>query len=110
MSGKRVTGSNKGVGSFSGSIDTFKEPSWRRYRESGRTFKRGDLVTLAPEFRYTVSITEPDMGRYIGIVIEEYSNREYVVFWTAQPLVTSQYKGMYNGDHLVKLEHAVDLE
>lgn len=109
MSGKRATDSTKGVDTFSGSMDTFKEPSWRKYREYGRTFKRGDLVTLAPEFRYSISMMEPDMGRYIGIVIQEYSNREYVVVWTAQPLATNRYKGMYNGDHLVKLEHAVDL-
>ena len=106
MSGKRAADSQKGVDTFSGSIKTFKPPRWNTGMR--RSFEKGDLVTLAPEFRYSIATSTPDWGRYIGIVVEAYANREYIVVWTTQPLVMGHKQGMYNGDHLVKIEHAPD--
>jgi len=107
MSGKRAADLQKDVDTFSGSINTFKPPRWNTDTVY-RSFAKGDLVTLAPEFRYKISTSTPDWGRYIGIVIEAYANREYIVVWTTQPLVIGHKQGMYNGDHLVKIEHAPD--
>ena len=92
------------ISTYSGSIDTFKEARWNR--TYCRTFKVGDLVTLSGEFRHSITMVEPDLGRYIGVIVQAYSNREYIVKWTRQPLVNSITEGMYNGDHLIKLEHA----
>ena len=71
-----------------------------------REFIKGDLVTLAPEFRYSIAVARPDFGRYVGIVVEAYANREYMVVWTNQPLAMGHKKGMFNGDHLIKVENA----
>ena len=95
------------ISAYSGSADTFKEPKWKR-SHLARHFKLGDLVTLAPEFRYSITspVTGLDFGRYVGIVIETFSNREYMVVWTIHPLVIGHKKGMFNGDHLIKVENA----
>ena len=69
-----------------------------------RAFELGDLVTLSPNFRYSIAITEVDFGRYIGIVTQAYSNYEYMVVWTSRPSHMSK-QGLFNGDHLVKLEY-----
>ena len=73
-----------------------------------RTFKVGDLVTLAPTFRYSITTTTVDFGRYIGIVTHVYSNHEYMVIWTSHPLtaVRTFRQGMFAGDHLIKVENA----
>lgn len=107
MSGKRASDSQKVVNTFSGSIDTFKPSRWNA-DTLRRSFKKGDLVTLAPEFRYSIATSTPDWGTYIGIVVEAFANREYIVVWTTQPLAIGHKQGMYNGDHLVKIEKAPD--
>jgi len=66
-----------------------------------RKFIIGDLVTIAPDFRNTV--LDFDFERYIGIVISTPEENEYVVRWTNSP-VNNHYKGMWHGDHLVKVE------
>ena len=71
-----------------------------------RTFTIGDLVTIAPDFRNTV--LDFDFERYIGIVMSIPEPNEYVVYWTSSP-VNNYYKGMWCGDHLVKVEY-YDLE
>ncbi len=90
---------------YSGSIDTFKKPRWAR--GTRRSFELGDLVTLAPEFRFSIARTAPDFGRYVGIVVETFANCEYLVVWTNHPLVISKFtKGLFNGDHLLLVEKA----
>jgi len=99
------SGSSKTFRSYREGIEDFQPPRW----ESGvgyRTFELGDLVTLSPEFRYSVAISRPDFGRYIGIVVQAYANREYVVHWTTQPLINMPARSMFNGDHLILVEHA----
>ena len=54
-----------------------------------RTFVVGDLVTIAPYFRNTVL---------------DFDFEKYIVYWTNSP-VNNYYKGMWNGDHLVKIEN-----
>ena len=49
-----------------------------------------------------------DFERYIGIVMNTPEENEYVVYWTNSP-VNNYYKGMWCGDHLVKVED-YDLE
>ena len=66
-----------------------------------RTFVVGDLVTIAPDFRNTV--LDFDFERYIGIIINTPEDNEYVVYWTNSP-VNNYYKGMWSGDHLVRIE------
>ena len=66
-----------------------------------RTFVIGDLVTIAPDFRNTV--LDFDFERYIGIVIKQPVANEYVVYWTNSP-ISNYYKGLWSGDHLVKVE------
>ena len=66
-----------------------------------RTFVVGDLVTIAPDFRNTV--LDFDFERYIGIVINTPEDNEYIVYWTNSP-VNNYYKGMWSGDHLVRIE------
>ena len=66
-----------------------------------RSFVIGDLVTIAPDFRNTV--LDFDFERYIGIIIKTPDDNEYVVYWTNSP-VQNYYKGMWSGDHLVKIE------
>ena len=90
---------------YSGSISTFQKPRWAR--GTRRTFELGDLVTLAPEFRFSIARGGPDFGRYMGIVIETFANCEYLVVWTNHPLVISKFtKGLFNGDHLLLVEKA----
>jgi hypothetical protein len=72
-----------------------------------RVFEVGDLVTLAPDFRYSIAMITVDFGKYIGIVTQAYTNREYMVVWTSHPL-TAFSKGMFNGDHLIKVENVDD--
>lgn len=108
MSGKRAPDSQRGVDTFSGSMDTFQPPRWQRGIVA-RSFELGDLVTLAPEFRYSIANTQSgvDFGRYMGIIVEAYANREYMVVWTNHPLIISKFtRGMFNGDHLIKVENA----
>ena len=95
---------NARVTAYSGSADTFKPPRWARGLR--RSFKLGDLVTLAPEFRYSIAIAQPDFGRYVGIVIRAYANAEYMVGWPNQPIVYGMKQGMFSGDHLLKVENA----
>lgn len=97
---------NARISAYSGSVDTFQPPRWTRGLR--RSFELGDLVTLAPEFRYSITTTVGvDFGRYVGIVVEAYSNREYLVIWTNHPLVISKFKtGLFNGDHLLLVENA----
>ncbi len=66
-----------------------------------RSFVIGDLVTIAPDFRNTV--LDFDFERYIGIVIKTPKANEYVVYWTNSP-INNYYKGMWSGDHLIKVE------
>ncbi len=66
-----------------------------------RTFVVGDLVTIAPHFRN--SVLDFDFERYIGIIVSTPEENEYVVHWTNSP-VQNYYKGMWCGDHLVKVE------
>jgi len=66
-----------------------------------RTFSVGDLVTIAPDFRNTV--LDFDFEKYIGIIMSTPEENEYTVYWTSSP-TNSYYKGMWNGDHLVKVE------
>lgn len=98
---------NARVSAYSGSNDTFQPPRWNRGIR--RSFALGDLVTLAPEFRYSIATSTHgiDFGRYVGIVIQTYANREYMVTWTNHPLVVHKFTtGMFNGDHLIKVENA----
>jgi len=67
-----------------------------------RTFVVGDLVTIAPDFRN--SVLDFDFEKYVGIIVSAYDDNEYTVHWTSSP-VSNYYKGMWNGDHLVKVEH-----
>tara|TARA_R100000152_G_C6662379_1_gene100928 strand:+ start:221 stop:553 length:333 start_codon:yes stop_codon:yes gene_type:complete len=93
------------LSAFSGSVGTFKPPRWTRGIR--REFELGDLVTLAPEFRYSITMTTgPDMGRYIGIITQTYANREYMVVWTSHPMQIANKHGLFNGDHLIKVENA----
>ena len=71
-----------------------------------RTFVIGDLVTISPDFRN--SVLDFDFEKYIGIVMNTPEENEYVVYWTNSP-VNNYYKGMWCGDHLVKVED-YDLE
>ena len=66
-----------------------------------RTFVIGDLVTISPDFRNAV--LDFDFERYIGIIVSIPEENEYVVYWTNSP-VQNYYKGMWTGDHLVKLD------
>jgi len=66
-----------------------------------RTFTIGDLVTIAPDFRNTV--LDFDFERYIGIIVNKPEDNEYVVHWTNSP-INSYYKGMWSGDHLIRVE------
>ncbi len=66
-----------------------------------RTFIIGDLVTIAPDFRNTT--LDFDFEKYIGIIMSTPEENEYTVYWTSSP-TNSYYKGMWNGDHLVKIE------
>ena len=66
-----------------------------------RTFIIGDLVTISPDFRNTA--LDFDFERYIGIVVSMPEDNEYVVHWTSSP-INNYYKGMWSGDHLVKVE------
>ncbi len=66
-----------------------------------RTFIVGDLVTVAPDFRNTV--LDFDFERYIGIITNVPDDNEYIVYWTSAPN-NNYYKGMWSGDHLVKIE------
>lgn len=105
MGSKRVT-DPLSTGGVSGSIEVSETPRRWNSRTLMREFVKGDLVTLAPEFRYSIAISRPDLGRYVGIVVEAYANGEYMVVWTNQPLVYGSKKGMFNGDHLLKVENA----
>lgn len=69
-----------------------------------RAFEVGDLVTLSPDFRYSLTMSTVDFGKYIGIIVEAYVNREYMVVWTNHPL-SAFTRGMFNGDHLIKVEN-----
>ena len=96
------------VSAYSGSADTFSSPRWKR-KVVSRSFELGDLVTLAPEFRYSIASSTGgvDFGRYVGIITQTYVNREYMVVWTSHPLVISRFtSGLFNGDHLTKVENA----
>ena len=66
-----------------------------------RQFVIGDLVTIAPDFRN--GVTDFDFEKYLGIVVESPEENEYVVYWTRSPSI-SPYRGMWNGDHLVRVE------
>ena len=66
-----------------------------------RTFVVGDLVTIAPDFRNTV--LDFDFERYIGIIVGAPEDNEYLVRWTNSH-TQNFYKGMWSGDHLVKVE------
>lgn len=66
-----------------------------------RTFAIGDLVTISPHFRN--SVLDFDFERYIGIIVKRPEDNEYIVYWTNSP-VQNYYKGMWCGDHLVKIE------
>ena len=66
-----------------------------------RHFVVGDLVTIAPGFRNT--IVDFDFEKYMGIIVGTPEENEYVVHWTTSPSVTA-YRGMWNGDHLVRVE------
>ena len=66
-----------------------------------RTFIVGDLVTIAPDFRN--NIFDFDFEKYIGIVVSIPEENEYVIYWTKSP-TPNHYRGMWNGDHLVKVE------
>ncbi len=105
MGGKRATDSFKPYSeALSGSIESFKEPSWVHSRQLRREFVLGDLVTLAPDYQRGIAASVFS-ERYIGIVTEAYSNHEYTVVWTTRP----RYMGsssMYSGDHLIKIEYA----
>lgn len=72
-----------------------------------RVFEVGDLVTLAPDFRYSIAMINVDLGKYIGIVTQAYTNREYMVVWTSHPL-SALSEGMFNGDHLIRIENVDD--
>jgi hypothetical protein len=72
-----------------------------------RVFEVGDLVTLSPDFRYSIARATVDFGRYIGIITKAFSNREYMVVWTNHPLHAFN-EGMFNGDHLIKVENVDD--
>ena len=66
-----------------------------------RTFVIGDLVTISPDFRN--SVLDFDFERYIGIIVKTPEDNEYIVYWTNSP-VQNYYKGMWSGDHLIKVE------
>jgi len=66
-----------------------------------RVFTVGDLVTISPGFRN--SVLDFDFDRYIGIIISCPEENEYTVYWTTSP-VNNYYKGMWSGDHLVRVE------
>ncbi len=66
-----------------------------------RTFVVGDLVTIAPDFRNT--IMDFDFDKYIGVVLQIPEENEYIIYWTTSP-INNYYKGMWSGDHLVRVE------
>jgi len=66
-----------------------------------RTFVVGDLVTIAPDFRN--SVLDFDFEKYIGIIVGIPEENEYTIHWTNSP-ISNYYKGMWCGDHLVKVE------
>jgi len=66
-----------------------------------RQFIIGDLVTIAPGFR--TSITDFDFEKYIGIILKSFDDNEYIVYWTTSP-IKDYHRGMWSGDHLVKIE------
>jgi hypothetical protein len=66
-----------------------------------RIFTVGDLVTISPGFRS--SVLDFDFEKYIGIIINNPEENEYTVYWTNSP-ANNYYKGMWNGDHLVRVE------
>lgn len=77
-----------------------------------RDYVIGDLVTIAPEFRYDFDIHQ---RQYIGIIVETLEeNNEYVVHWTSSPTNRydidnpNQYRGLWNGAHLIKIEDYTD--
>jgi hypothetical protein len=80
-----------------------------------RDYMIGDLVTIAPEFRYDYDIHQ---RQYIGIIVETLEeNNEYVVHWTSAPGTPAnrydidngpQYRGLWNGAHLIKVEDYAD--
>ena len=104
---------------FSGSASTVSginvvqlEPRWVR-GVIAREFAVGDLVTLAPDYRYSALYAPIGYtDRYVGIVTAAYANREYLVAWTSHPSFratvpsTPGHGGMYSGDHLLKIEFA----
>lgn len=93
------------IGDDSGE-EKFTEPQWKKDRDVRRTFEKGDLVTLSPDFRHSLTFGEVDFEKYRGIVVEAYSNYEYIVVWTSHP-PHAMSQGMFNGDHLLKLEHTI---
>jgi hypothetical protein len=73
-----------------------------------REFTVGDLVTIAPEFRefrseFRHGTTKFNFEKYMGIVVENPEDGEYVVYWTQAP-IRSPYRGVWSGDHLVRVE------
>lgn len=76
-----------------------------------RDYVIGDLVTIAPEFRYDYDIHQ---RQYIGIVVETVGeSNDYIVHWTSSPGTPSrrhdidngpQYRGLWSGSHLIKVE------
>ena len=77
--------------------------------DTDEQFELGDLVTLSPNFRYSIALTEVDFGTYVGIITDAYSNSEYMVHWTSHP--THDIKiGMFKGRDLVKLDDSGKLD
>ena len=66
-----------------------------------RKFTVGDLVTIAPTFRN--SISDFDFEKYIGIIVNRLDGNEYTVYWKTSP-INNYHRGMWSGDHLVKIE------
>tara|TARA_R110000765_G_scaffold291268_1_gene387026 strand:+ start:569 stop:931 length:363 start_codon:yes stop_codon:yes gene_type:complete len=101
-----------------GSTDVIKESNWsaslppvqpfksfKTIHDEAHQFRVGDLVTIAAGYRRTAAGPASELDRYIGVVVEVYQDREYVVTWTTHPVRSMcNTTGLFNGDYLLPLE------
>jgi hypothetical protein len=79
--------------------------SFKTIQDEARHFNVGDLVTIDAGYRKTTAGVASEVDRYIGVVVEVYQEREYVVTWTTHPVRSMcNTTGLFNGDYLLLLE------